>query len=303
MNNTHPKLEAKLNKIKALFIDVDYTALCLYMKTEDGKRTVGFPDYDEWLKYNIFNNAYKECEAPKGMYNIVKALHDKGVKVYGLTECSNSFEYNSKYNRLREVYPGIFNHHGDLISCDDRKRKIKIMQLIAERDNLNIEEIMFIDDSYSEVMEAFAAGIFSMHTTEALDRFGNGFSTSDDNLAASELDIPNDIFNVSADILNKFTDGEVISYAELLRRLPNHNSLEFSEKLLNIPIHMPFTDKYRVSKDIKEKEIQLFYTGNIADDSFTIIQFNERGIDNIRFYSPEPDDVFDYDDYDDSSIH
>lgn len=290
MGNTHPKLEAKLNKIKALFIDVDYTALCLYMKTEDGKRTVGFPDYDEWLKYNIFNNAYKECEAPKGMYNIVKALHDKGVKVYGLTECSNSFEYNSKYNRLREVYPGIFNHHGDLISCDDRKRKIKIMQLIAERDNLNIEEIMFIDDSYSEVMEAFAAGIFSMHTTEALDRFGNGFNTK------FELEASENMFNASAEIINKFTDGEVISYSELIRRLPNQ--FAFREELLNIPRHMSFTDRYRVSKDIKEKEIQLFYTGNIADDSFTIIQFNECGIDNIRFYSPEPDDVFDYDDYD-----
>lgn len=290
MSNTHPKLEAKLNKIKALFIDVDYTALCLYMKTEDGKRTVGFPDYDEWLKYNIFNNAYKDCEAPKGMYNIVKALHDKGVKVYGLTECSNSFEYNSKYNRLREVYPGIFNHHGDLISCDDRKRKIKIMQLIAERDNLNIEEIMFIDDSYSEVMEAFAAGIFSMHTTEALDRFGNGFDISDNQSDASEnvLSTLDNLFDASAGIINKFTDDEIISYSELIRRLPN--DFAFREELLNIPIHMPFTDEYRVAKDIKEKEIQLFYTGNIADDSFTIIQFNECGIDNIRFYSPEPED-------------
>lgn len=287
MSNTHPKLEAKLNKIKALFIDVDYTALCLYMKTEDGKRTVGFPDYDEWLKYNIFNNAYKDCEAPKGMYNIVKALHDKGVKVYGLTECSNSFEYNSKYNRLREVYPGIFNHHGDLISCDDRKRKIKIMQLIAERDNLNIEEIMFIDDSYSEVMEAFAAGIFSMHTTEALDRFGNGFDIPDNQSDASEnvISTLDNLFDASAEILNKFTDGEIISYSELIRRLPN--DFAFREELLNIPRHMPLTDRYRISKDIKEKEIQLLCAGNIADYSFTIIQFNECGIDNIRFYTPE----------------
>lgn len=290
MSNTHPKLEAKLNKIKVLFIDVDYTALCLYMKTEDGKRTVGFPDYDEWLKYNIFNNAYKDCEAPKGMYSIVKALHDKGVKVYGLTECSNSFEYNSKYNRLREVYPGIFNHHGDLISCDDRKRKIKIMQLIAERDNLNIEEIMFIDDSYSEVMEAFAAGIFSMHTTEALDRFGNGFDIQDNQSDASEnvLSTLDNLFDASAEILNKFTNGEIISYSELIRRLPN--DFAFREELLNIPRHMSLTDRYRISKNIEEKEIWLSYTGNIGDNSFTIIQFNECGIDDIRFYTPEPED-------------
>ena len=90
-----------------------------------------------------------------------------------MTECSNSFEYNSKYNRLKECYEGIFNHHGDLISIDSRHKKVLIMEIIAKRDGLKPNEIMFIDDSYTEVMEAFSKGFFSMHTTEVMERFND----------------------------------------------------------------------------------------------------------------------------------
>ena len=161
----------KLRNIKMVFADVDNTLLYLHMKNGEGKRVVGFSDYNDWLKFNINNNAYRECLAPKGMKNIITLLHNHGAKIYGLTECSNSFEYNSKYNRLRECYPGIFEHHGDLISIDSRHKKVLIMQMIAEKEHLREDEIMFIDDSYSEVMEAFDKGFFSMHTTEALERF------------------------------------------------------------------------------------------------------------------------------------
>ena len=46
-----------------------------------------------------------------------------------------------------------------------------IMKMIAERDGYKMDEILFIDDSYTEVMEAFGAGMFAMHTTEVLERF------------------------------------------------------------------------------------------------------------------------------------
>lgn len=166
-------MNRKLSKIKMIFADVDNTLLCLKMKDYNGKRTVGFSDYNDWLKYNILTNAYINCSAPKGMYNLANALHENGAKVYGLTECSNSFEYNSKYNRLRECYPGIFMHHGDLISIDSRHKKVLIMQLIADKHNLDPSQIMFVDDSYSEVMEAFDKGFFSMHTTEVMERFND----------------------------------------------------------------------------------------------------------------------------------
>lgn len=164
-------MENRLKKIKMVFADVDNTLLYINMKNHEGKRVIGFADYNDWLEYNICTNAYVECSAPRGMLNIISALHNNGAKVYGLTECTNSFEYNSKYNRLRECYPDIFDHHGDLISIDSRHKKVLIMQFIAKREGIQPEEIMFIDDSYTEVMEAFDKGFFAMHTTEALERF------------------------------------------------------------------------------------------------------------------------------------
>lgn len=168
-------MEKHLKNIKLVFGDVDNTLLCIKIRNpDDGKRLVGFQEYNDWLKFNIFNNAYIESTAPKGMYNLIMALHDNGAKVYGLTECTNSFEYNSKFNRLMECYPGVFEHHGDLISIDSRHKKVLIMKFICERDGIDPSEVMFIDDSYSEVMEAFANGFFSMHTTEAMERFYDG---------------------------------------------------------------------------------------------------------------------------------
>lgn len=166
-------MEKRIKNIKAVFADVDNTLLCLKMYDSEGKRIVGCKAYEDWLKYNIFNNAYINCVAPKGMHNLITALHDNGAMIYGLTECSNSFEYNSKFHRLKECYDGMFEHHGELISIDDRHKKVLIMKMVAERDNLDMNEIMFIDDSYTEIMEAFAEGIFSMHTTEVLERFAD----------------------------------------------------------------------------------------------------------------------------------
>ena len=167
-------MKDKIDKIKVLFADVDNTLLRLKMYDQEGKRIIGVLDADKWLQYNIQTNAYEKCTAPKGMENIVNGLHfGNDVKVYGLTECSNSFEYNAKYNRLVECYPGVFKHHGDLISTESRHKKVMIMNMICERDGLNPEEVMFIDDSHMEVMEAFEAGYFAMHTTEALDLFAN----------------------------------------------------------------------------------------------------------------------------------
>lgn len=161
-----------LRNIKAVFADVDNTLLCIKIHNpESGKRMVGFPEYKEWLKYNVFYDAYSDSHAPRGMFNLINALHENGAKIYGLTECSNSFEYNSKCKRLIECYPNIFNHHDDLISIDDRHKKVLVMEMICERDGLKPAEVMFIDDSYSEVMEAFSKGFFSMHTTEAMERF------------------------------------------------------------------------------------------------------------------------------------
>ena len=170
-----------INNVEMAFFDVDNTLLCLKMyKDEEGRNDketgriiVGCHEYEDWLKYNIFNNAYVHCTAPDAIENLVMKLYKNGAKIYGLTECSNSFEYNAKFNRLKECFPEVFQHHGDLISIDSRHKKVLIMELLAERENIKPEEIMFVDDSYQEIMEAFDHGFFSMHTTEAMERYAD----------------------------------------------------------------------------------------------------------------------------------
>lgn len=45
------------------------------------------------------------------------------------------------------------------------------MEFLAEREHIDPENILFVDDSYQEIMEAFDHGFYSMHTTEAMERF------------------------------------------------------------------------------------------------------------------------------------
>ncbi len=171
-------MKEKLDKIKLILIDVDNTGLCLKMYNnngindkENGKRIIGVKDDMEWLRYNIFNNAYKYCEAPVPIVNVVKHVVTNGGTAMGLTECKNSFEYNAKFNRLKECYEGSFLHHGELISVDTRHIKVPVIKILAEKYNLQYDEIMFIDDSYMEVMEAGEIGVIALHTTEAMMRF------------------------------------------------------------------------------------------------------------------------------------
>ena len=171
-------MQKVIKNIKLVLLDVDNTALCLKMYDYEGKndkelgtRIIGIKDDMEWLRYNINNNAYIHCEAPVEIVNIVNYVKSRGGMVMGLTECKNSFEYNSKFNRLRECYSGSFLHHGELISIDTRHNKVAIIKMLAERDEISLDEILFIDDSFTEVMEAANEGIIAMHTTEALMRF------------------------------------------------------------------------------------------------------------------------------------
>lgn len=175
----------KLSKIKMAFYDVDNTLLYIRMYDNDGKnikadgkRVIGHSSTEAWLKYNITNNAYRYCKAPKPMKNLVKYLDelysgDRKIKQWALTECSNSFEQESKYQCVKREYNNVFRTHTDVISIDHRSKKVFIMQTIAEQHGLRPDEILFIDDSYTEVMQAFDAGFVTMHTTEALIRFAD----------------------------------------------------------------------------------------------------------------------------------
>ena len=92
-------MQEKLKKIKVLFGDVDNTLLCLKMYNEAGKRIVGFEDANDWLKYNINNNAYIKCQAPRGMEIITVSTIDVTVS----SIVAGSFETNVSNTSLPET--------------------------------------------------------------------------------------------------------------------------------------------------------------------------------------------------------
>ena len=90
----------------------------------------------------------------------------------------------------------------------------------------------------------------------------------------------------TTDILNKFTDGEIINYAELIRRLPNH--LAFREVLLDIPHEILFDD-FRVMK--LENEIRLYEENLDIWYPWVEIKFNTFDIDSIEIVKPDNSDL------------
>ena len=52
----------KLENLKMAFFDVDNTLLCLKMYDDNGNRIIGVAHPDDWLRYNIVNNAYVNCK-------------------------------------------------------------------------------------------------------------------------------------------------------------------------------------------------------------------------------------------------
>lgn len=272
-------MKEKLQKIKMLFADVDNTLLNLKMYDENGKRIIGVADADQWLKYNINHNAYEKCIAPKGMENLVTSLHFKAdAKIYGLTECANSFEYNAKYNRLAECYPGIFEHHGDLISVESRHKKVAIMDMICEKEGLNHDEVMFIDDSFSEVMAAFEAGYFSMHTTEAMDLFADPENEILKSLQHNNQDhIANHPDN---DILLDINQLEYIKVVDILDCIRSKFGEDCPHTTLQLELWNPLVpDKHYGGFEItiqKNKSVNIAsYAANI---NYYSENFNERGL-------------------------
>lgn len=88
-------------------------------------------------------------------------------------------------------------------------------------------------------------------------------------------------------ILDKFSDGEIITYAEIIRRLPNH--FAFREVLLDIPKRI-ISDDFRVMK--LNNEIRLYIDdAYFIDYPYVEILFDTFDIDKITICEPNNSDL------------
>ena len=164
------KLE-KLAKIKYVFFDVDGVLSIPRYKSLDKEEYVsGFTD-EEWLKFDIFSeHPYENCIASRTIKKFVHLLYkNRGIckKIFCLTADDNSFSYNSKKRFIKENYPEITED--DILWVSSANMKVNVIKYIAERDKINVQECLLIEDTFQTIIDAELAGISNLHVAEIPD--------------------------------------------------------------------------------------------------------------------------------------
>jgi 2-haloacid dehalogenase len=100
-----------------------------------------------------------------GTAGILRALHDRGVRLVALTNWSaETFHY------LPEVFPDVFALFDDIIVSGAEgvaKPDPEIFQILARRLRHPIEEVFYVDDSIRNVDAARTAGMDAVHFADA----------------------------------------------------------------------------------------------------------------------------------------
>ena len=117
------------------------------------------PDHLRDMVEDIFST-WQNHKVPRlDMLELVKELKSKG---YGVYLCSNAaarfYTYKDKYE--------VFNYFDDLVISADiniSKPDVRIYEYLLEKNELNAEECLFVDDIMANVMASQKVGMFGYH--------------------------------------------------------------------------------------------------------------------------------------------
>lgn len=115
--------------------------------------------FPEWAKeIRMYKDEWMGMmgEAIPGMYELVKALKDKGHGVYGLTNWSSETFY-----KVEPLYPVFGLLDGKVVSGDVLllKPDARIYRCLLDKYSLKADECVFIDDNPANTAGADAVGI------------------------------------------------------------------------------------------------------------------------------------------------
>jgi len=159
--------------IKKLYaFDIDGT-LAVDRFAVDGKATYNIhPDINNltldetWIRFLIQSkNPYGECIAPECMRAFVKKVQVEGNLVYFLSSDNNSPAYLAKLKFLRENYYWDVKDEQLIVSPFS---KYKVIEILAEMNDIDIHDCVLIDDSEKHLIDANNHGIEVHQTTEFL---------------------------------------------------------------------------------------------------------------------------------------
>ena len=115
--------------------------------------------HPEWKKeIELYRDRWTDMmgDAVPGMYDLVKSLKDRGLKIYGLTNWSAE-----TFPLISGRYPIFSLLEGYVVSGVEKcmKPQEKIYRILLERYGLKAEESIFIDDNPANIEGGKAVGI------------------------------------------------------------------------------------------------------------------------------------------------
>lgn len=100
-----------------------------------------------------------------GVAEILRALHDRGIRLIALTNWSAEM-----FHHAPEVYPEVFALFDDIIVSGAEgvaKPDLEIFEILARRLGHPIEGVFYLDDTVRNVDAARAVGMDAVHFTDA----------------------------------------------------------------------------------------------------------------------------------------
>ena len=121
----------------AIHIDKDF----LKHRNESEEKRLGYY-LNAYQNENTFYEEIEPCNRSEILYNLVKELRIKNIKMYCLSGMKFSFHFEAKQNFINKHYGNDI----ELVSVSSQQLKLDGIKIIAKANNCNLDEILFIED-------------------------------------------------------------------------------------------------------------------------------------------------------------
>ena len=153
--------------IKKAFYDID-GVLSIPRYERNGVLTTG-GSLEWWKNFcDTHEDPYKYCGVPRMVYNNLEAQKSSGVELYVLSVETIPKAKEGKLKFLHSKYSEFFDD-SHIIFVNHNEDKISMMKHIALMNDLDYEQLYFVDDTLPLVFDAIELGINGIHISQFLE--------------------------------------------------------------------------------------------------------------------------------------
>ena len=154
------------DSIKLAFFDVDGTLSAPQYPHEDGSMDIGFTE-EGWCAYceKTRDHAYDFCRPLPPVRSFAAELHQSGTRLFVLSSCLHPNEQGAKTLFVKTHYPDLFE---DFFYVFHDGEKVPLIEKAARDAGVPLSSCMLVEDTYSTLLQAYAAGITSVHVANII---------------------------------------------------------------------------------------------------------------------------------------